>query len=294
MSGAEILCVAETKCILGEGPVWDDRENVLFFTDILAPAIYRFDPQTGEAAWMEMPFPVGAFALRESEPGFIAATKRGFHFIDPESGDLTPVDEFIGDDPDERCNDGKCDAHGRFWAGTMDMKETDPAGSLYAVTPDAEFLTVGLDWVITNGVDFSADGKTLYVTDSAERQIWAFDYDGEEGLVGEGRLFAELAEGEGFPDGCCLDAEDHYWGAHWDGARITRYRPDGTVERVIHFPVPRITSCCFGGPDLDVLYVTSARTGLSDEDLERYPLSGALFAVTGLGVKGLKTRRFGG
>ncbi len=176
----------------------------------------------------------------------------------------------------------------------MDMKETDPVGGLYAVSPNAEFLTVGLDWVITNGIDFSGDGKTLYATDSSARQIWTFDYDPEEGLVGEGRLFAEVPDGAGFPDGCCLDAEDHYWGAHWDGSRVTRYRPDGSIERTIALPVPRVTSCCFGGADLDVLYVTSARVGLSPAQLEAAPLSGAVFAVTGLGVKGRPMRRFGG
>jgi sugar lactone lactonase YvrE len=151
-----------------------------------------------------------------------------------------------------------------------------------------------MGFMVTNGPAWSLDGRTFYFTDSAARRIYAFEFDMASGELGARRLFVEQPVDQGYPDGQCVDAEDHLWTAQWDGARVTRYRPDGTVERTISLPAPRVTSCCFGGDNLDTLYVTTALVGMTAAELQAAPLAGGLLAVTGLGVRGLPSARFAG
>jgi sugar lactone lactonase YvrE len=166
-----------------------------------------------------------------------------------------------------------------------------PSGSLYRYDPDGtlhrQFGGIG----VSNGVSFSPDGTTLYFWDSPTRRLQAFDLDTATGAIGPGRLFAEVAE-PGVPDGAVTDAEGYLWVAHFDGARVTRFTPDGQIERVIKLPVPRPTACCFGGDGLDTLYITSARLDLNEDQLRRFPLSGGLFALRP-GVHGLPEPMFG-
>jgi sugar lactone lactonase YvrE len=162
------------------------------------------------------------------------------------------------------------------------------------LNPDRSVARFETGFVVTNGIRWSNDNTSMYFVDSAARTIWSYDFDPAKGKPGQRRVFAQLSEAEGYPDGLCVDAEDHVWGAHWAGARITRYRPDGTIERTIEIPAPNVTCCCFGGANLDTLYVTTARIGLSDEQLVAAPLTGGVFAVTGLGVAGRASTRFAG
>jgi sugar lactone lactonase YvrE len=289
----KLACVADTKCVLGEGPVWDERTQSLYWVDIKAPAIWRLDPKTGRTETWPMPHRIGAIALRE-KGGFVAALKPGFALIDLDANKLELIAQPEADVPDNRMNDGACDARGRFWAGSMDDTEQAPTGHLYRLDPDRSVARFDAGFVVTNGIRWSNDGTRMYFVDSAGRTIWVYDFDMENGEPGARRVFARLSEDEGYPDGLCVDAEDHVWGAHWAGARITRYRPDGTKERVIEIPAPNVTSCCFGGASLDTLYVTSARTGVSDDALARMPQTGGVFAITGLGVKGRPSPRFAG
>jgi sugar lactone lactonase YvrE len=289
----KLACVADTKCVLGEGPVWDEREGVLYWVDIKAPAIWRLDPKTGERKSWPLQHRVGAIALRE-KGGIVAALKPGFAFVDLDTNTIDVVAQPEANIPDNRMNDGACDAKGRFWAGSMDDTEQSPTGHLYRLNPDRSLARFEAGFVVTNGIRWSNDGTRMYFVDSAGRTIWVYDFDMAKGEPGARRVFARLSEHEGYPDGLCVDAEDHVWGAHWAGARITRYRPDGTKERVIEIPAPNVTSCCFGGQNLDTLYVTSARIGASEEALARMPETGGVFAVTGLGVKGRPSPRFAG
>jgi sugar lactone lactonase YvrE len=288
-----IACVAPAACLLGEGPVWDADSGCLYWVDIKAPALYRYRPAGGEVRRWSLPEPVGAAALREGG-GLLLALRTGFAFFDPQTGDLERLFDPEPQSPQNRLNDGKCDALGRFWVGSMHEAEQDPTGHLYRLDPDLGLERFPMGFVVTNGPDWSGDGRTFYFNDSARRRIHAYDFDMERGRLGERRLFVEVPVGDGYPDGQCIDSEDHLWTAHWDGGRVTRYRPDGTVERVVRLPAPLVTSCCFGGDDLSVLYVTTARAGLTSAALEAAPLSGGLFAVTGLGVKGRPPARFGG
>ena len=289
---AQIACVAAAACSLGEGPVWDEA-GYLWWVDVKAPALHRLDPASGATRRWDMPEPVGSAVLRRSG-GLVVALKQGFALFDPDTGALERLIDPEPDQPDNRLNDGKCDARGRFWAGSMHDPEAEPTGHLYRLDPDLRLTRFDMGFVVTNGPAWSLDGRTFYFTDSAGRHIHAFDFDMESGRLGARRLFAELTPEQGHPDGQCVDAEDHLWTAHWDGGCITRFRPDGSVERVIALPAPRITSCCFGGADLDTLYVTSARIGMTDAQLEAAPLAGGLFAVTGLGVRGAPSARFAG
>jgi sugar lactone lactonase YvrE len=236
---------------------------------------------------------VGSIALGE-HGRMIAATAAGLQTFDPGNGSLKPISNPEAHLPDNRFNDGACDARGRFWAGSMDDMEAAPTGDLYRLDPDGQVKRFQAGFVITNGIRWTADGKKLYVVDSAARTIWEHAFDLEKGLPGTRRIFAKLAEEDGWPDGLCVDAENHVWGAHWGAGRITRYRPDGTIERTIAFLAPNVTSCCFGGPDFETLFVTTARIGLSEGQLALNPLSGGLFAVTDLGIRGFAANRFAG
>jgi len=288
----EIACVAPLGCILGEGPVWDEA-GYLWWVDIKAPALHRYRLEGGEVRSWSLPEPVGSAALRR-QGGLILALQSGFAFFDPDTGALQRLFDPEPQRPQNRLNDGKCDAKGRFWAGTMHDPEQEPTGDLYRLDPDLNLERFEMGFVVTNGPSWSGDGRTFYFTDSAERRIWAYDFDMEAGRLGARRPFAELRPGEGHPDGQCVDAEDRLWTACWNGARVMRRTPDGAVDYELNLPVPLVSSCCFGGPWLDILFVTTARVGLKPEALEAAPLAGGLFAVRGLGARGRPTPRFAG
>ncbi|HEY4029558.1 MAG TPA: SMP-30/gluconolactonase/LRE family protein [Caulobacteraceae bacterium] len=288
----QIACVAPLGCILGEGPVWDEA-GYLWWVDIKAPALHRYRLEGGEVRTWPMPEPVGSIALRR-QGGLILALAGGLAFFEPESGALQRLFDPEPQSPQNRLNDGKCDAMGRFWFGSMHDPEKEPTGQLYRLDPGLDLERFEMDFVVTNGPAWSVDGATFYYTDSVERRIWAYDFDMGAGRLGARRLFAELTPEEGHPDGMCVDAEDHLWGACWNGARVARRRPDGSPDREIVLPAPLVSSCCFGGPGLDILFVTTARMGLKPEELEAAPLAGGLFAVRGLGVKGRPMPLFAG
>jgi sugar lactone lactonase YvrE len=288
----EIACVAPLGCQLGEGPVWDEA-GFLWWIDIKAPALHRYRPEGGEVASWPLPEPVGSIALRR-QGGLILALASGFALFDPDTRDLQRLFDPEPERQQNRLNDGKCDARGRFWVGGMDDAEKSPTGDLYRLDPDLELERFEMGFVVTNGPSWSGDGRTFYFTDSVERRIWAFDFDMERGRLGERRLFAELTPEDGHPDGQCVDAEDSLWHACWGGSQIMRRKPDGSLERRVELPVPQVSSCCFGGAALDILFVTSARVGMKPEALDAAPLSGGLFAIRGLGVKGRPMARFAG
>ena len=288
-----IECVADLGCILGEGPVWDGRQGRLWWVDIKGPAVCRYDPQTGRIESWPAPEPVGALALRQAG-GLLLSLKSGFAFLDPDTGEVTHLLDPEPGLPGNRLNDGACDPSGRFWAGSMDDAEQSPTGHLYRLDPDLSLKRFDASFVVTNGPAFAPDGSVLYFADSPERTIWAYAFDLARGEPGPRRLFAQLGEADGHPDGMCVDADGCLWSAHWDGGRLSRYTPDGSVERTVLMPVPRVTKPCFGGAGLDELYVTSARIGLDGTELARAPLSGGVFRITGLGVKGAPSPRFAG
>lgn len=268
-SNPAVEVVLHIPTILGEGPLWSQQEQVLYWLDILKPTINRFDPSLGSNEVIQIAEPI--YALGLSENGFIAALESGFALLSKHGTVKTCLSNPIAGEVN--FNDGKVDGRGRFWSGTMARDWKSPIGALYKVENDGH----------SHEMDRS--------TDFGRRCIYAYDFDLEFGHITAQRLLIELQESEGSPDGITVDAEGGIWVAHWDGWCITRHRPDGRPISRIHMPVPRPTSVMFGGKDLNTLYITSATMHLSDSQLSAAPLSGALFAVTP-GMKGLPEPQF--
>jgi sugar lactone lactonase YvrE len=197
------------------------------------------------------------------------------------------------DRPGNRFNDGKCDRRGRLFAGTMDNAEVECTGTLYRLDPDLSVHVMQTDVHLSNGLGWSPDDRTLYYTDSLRRTIWAYDYDLDTGATANRRVFARVPDAAGVPDGLCVDAEGGVWSAHWGGWRLTRYAPDGRIDRVVGMPVPQPSCPAFGGPDLDVLYVSSAAIEMTPADFTKAPDGGGLFTLD-VGVRGLPVNRFAG
>lgn len=285
-------CVGDVRASLGEGPVWVARERALYFVDIERPAVLRFAADDGSTIVFPMPEKIGCIAFRE-RGGWIAGLRSGFAFVDLERGKVT---RFVAPEPEQpgnRLNDGKCDARGRLWAGTMDDACRAPTGALWRLSPDGAVQRMDDGYVITNGPAWSPDGRILYHNDTTRRVVLRFDCDPDAGTIADRSVFVRLEDDEGFPDGMTVDAEGCLWLAHWGGARVTRFTPQGRVDRVLRLPVSQVTSCAFGGPLLRTLYVTTARTGLSASALQTEPLAGGLFAID-VDVAGLPAHGFKG
>ena len=277
--------VVHSADTLGEGPVWDERSGTLYWTDILGERIHRFQPSSTEHKTQALGVKVGALGLREQE-GLIMATQRGFMLLEDDT--LTPLVDPEAHLSATRFNDGAVDPLGHFWAGTMEGDN----GTLYRLNAAHECQAVDEGFGVPNGIGWSLDFKTMYFTDSSTRTIYAYDFDPATGEVENRRPFI-VTEGDSSPDGLTVDAEDFIWSARWDGWCLERYDPAGRLERVLRMPVARPTSIAFGGENLDELYVTSARTGISPDDLAKQPLAGALLRLQP-GVQGRPDFRYKG
>jgi sugar lactone lactonase YvrE len=271
-----VRCAWEAQAILGEGPVWDTRSQALHFVDIKGADLLSFR-EKGVRRIRPVAGGISAVFLTCTRR-LLCATTRGLVLAEYGSGGKRLLTSIESGRSGNRTNDGKCDALGRVWIGTMDASEQAFTGALYRIGHDASVTLVLDDIGVSNGLDWSPDGKIFYYTDSKRRLIWRFPFDMESGNVGPREVFAEVPDGHGVPDGLTVDAEGFVWSAHWDGWRVTRYDPAGKVERVVWLPVPLVTSLCFGGSKLDTLYITSARIGLDYEQLVEAPLSGSLFS----------------
>jgi xylono-1,5-lactonase len=271
-----VSCVADVHALLGEGPVWVVRETALYWLDIKGRAIFRLNIDGSIDQW-ETPFRVGSL-VPASDGGFVAGTDEGIGSIDLASGRFQIVFNPEGQFPDNRFNDGKVDRGGRFWAGSMDDKEREATGALYRIGPGFDCTAVDNGYRVTNGPAFSPSGNVMYHNDSARQLTYVFDMDADGNAI-DRRIFLKFNEGDGFPDGMTVDAEGCLWIAFWDGWCVRRFSPAGELLETIEMPVARPTSCAFGGPDLDRLYVTSARIGLDESALEMQPMAGALFMV---------------
>lgn len=291
----KINILLDVKTTLGEGPVWDVDQQRLYFIDSMDGRVFRCAPDGTDLRAWDVPGKIGSMALRKDGTGAIVSLDKGFWLLDFTSGDC----EFLHDpEPDmetTRLNDGKCDRAGRFFAGSMDMMEEGSKGALYRVDPDLSVTKVDQGIICSNGPCFSPDDKTFYFTDTWSGEVWAYDYDITSGSVSNRRCFTKVDTSKGgAADGATVDSEGFYWMALVYDGRLCRFAPDGSLDREIQMPVKKVTSVQFGGPDMDVLYVTS----MAKPPLPRFPgdgvLRGSLFAITGLGVSGIPEPRFGG
>jgi len=268
---AELLLDAQAT--LGEGPAWDAKTQTMYWVDILQKRIY-----SGTQILAELDDLVGCLAPRKNGH-LILGTHLSFADLDPASGKLTML-AALAEPADNRINDGKCDPAGRFLAGTMGIHEKDASGSLYSF--DGNQVTPLLDGIrISNGLAWSPDHKTFYFIDTPTREVKAFDYEVSTGQIANARVAIRVPGALGWPDGMTSDTEGNLWIAMWGGAQVTKWGPStGQLLAQVSVPALQTSSCVFGGRDMNELYITSARIGMSEADLLKYPLSGGLFKVT--------------
>lgn len=284
LSRFDVQCVWDAGALLGEGPVWNVNEGALYWLDIKGRYLHRYSPPDAAQRSLALQDEVGCVAFT-AHGRILAGARSGIGWLSPDTGEIRLIASPEADQPQNRFNDGKCDYWGRFWAGTMDDAIQQNSGSLYRMGTNYEISRVSSGYIVSNGMDWSLDGRLMYFTDSETGRILIFDFDADTGEAVNPRLFVNVPDTLGVPDGLCVDAGGYIWSTHWDGGRVSRYDPSGCLERTVYLPVLRTTSCAFGGPNLGTLYVTSARTGLSAAQLKAYPLSGGLFAIN-VGVRG--------
>jgi L-arabinonolactonase len=277
---------------LGEVPVWDVAEQALYWVDIEGKRLRRLDQATGTVRTWNFPERIGSFALRK-RGGLVCAFESGLAFYDLETQAIDWIAKPDRHIARNRFNDGKCDRMGRFWAGTMDDRLTDHCAALYRLDPDLTVAQVEQNVCISNSLAWSPDNTTFYFADTPDNAIYAYDYDHPTGTISNRRLFSSTNDQPGTPDGSTIDEEGYLWNAQWDGWRLVRYAPDGSVDRIVDLPVQRPSSCMFGGRDLGTLYVTTAIWDSTPEQLDRQPWAGSLLAVD-VGVRGLPEPRFAG
>ena len=278
----EIRCAADVRATLGEGPVWVGAEQALYWVDIKGRKIFRLKDQELET-W-DTPCRVGAIAPRATG-GFVAGTDQGLMIIDLLAGTFEIFDNPESGRPGNRFNDGKVDRRGRFWAGSMNDAQRHASGALYRIDSDRSVTRIDDGYRIANGPAFSPDGRIMYHNDTGRQVTYAFDLD-DAGRASNRRELIRHPDDGGHPDGITVDAEGCIWVALWGGWCVRRYSPSGECLRTVRLPVEQPSSCAFGGPDLDRLFVTSAREDLSEGNLSKQPSAGGLFMLEA-GVKGI-------
>ena len=287
----KVECVVDCRNILGEVPVWDPEGQVLYWVDIEGRLLQRYTPATGGVDRWTMPERIACFALRE-KGGLIVAFASGIAFYNLDNG---AIDWIARPDknPRNRFNEGKCDRLGRFWAGTMDDRLTEHSATLFRVDPDLSVHQMFGDVGISNCFIWSLSNDTFYFADSLDKRVYRYDYDHRTGAVANRRTFVDLTAEKGSPDGGTIDQEGYLWITHFDGWRVIRVAPDGRIDRVVKLPTSRPTSCMFGGPKLETLYVTTAVWDSAPEQLKSQKNAGGLFALD-VGIGGVPEPRFAG
>ncbi|WP_130611267.1 SMP-30/gluconolactonase/LRE family protein [Cohnella abietis] len=281
-----------TISTLGEGPVWLAAEKTFYWVDIIEKQIRFYKPETNEQWTIQAEQYVGA-AVPAGQGRLLCALKDGFYFLDVVSGKFEKIVNPEEQLANNRFNDGKCDRSGRFWAGSMSLQGEEGTGALYSLESDGTVRKVLTDINCSNGLGWSLDDSEMYYIDTnSAREVQRFSYNPATGAIADKKIIVKLSEGQGYPDGMTVDAEGMIWVAHWEGNCVTRWNPN-TGEQIdqINLPVSQVTSCCFGGEQLDELYITSAREGLSEEQLREEPLAGSCFRYKP-GVKGLPVNEY--
>ncbi len=289
----DVELLLNTRALVGEGPLWDEKNQLLYWVDILSSQLYAYDPATGENQSWDVGQHVGTVVLRQSG-GVMLAVRDGFASFDLSNGNLTLLADPEADQPGNRFNDGKCDPAGRFWAGTMAYEDPSTQGSLYRLDTDLSVHKMLGNIGISNGIVWNLDQSTMYFIDSMAYTVRAFDYDNSTGAIANERVVIQVDSAMGLPDGMSIDAEGMLWVAHFGGSSVRRWDPgSGQLLSQIDLPTAQITACAFGGPNFDQLYITSAANGYGESDFAREPQAGALFLAQP-GVQGLPTFAFAG
>eukprot|EP00238_Polyblepharides_amylifera_P010592 CAMPEP_0196579664 /NCGR_PEP_ID=MMETSP1081-20130531/24362_1 /TAXON_ID=36882 /ORGANISM="Pyramimonas amylifera, Strain CCMP720" /LENGTH=307 /DNA_ID=CAMNT_0041899313 /DNA_START=219 /DNA_END=1142 /DNA_ORIENTATION=+ len=301
LSASEVLHLdaelkLDCKNILGESIVWCPERSRLFWVDIEGMLFHELDPESGDLKLWDLPERAGSVALKE-DGGFLFAFASGLAEYNLKSGAISKQLAVLEVDlPSTRLNDGRCDRQGRFVVGGFNEKQAEdggqPLSGIYRLAADGSVVRLVEEGVrCSNSICFSLDGSRMYFADSPTRKIYMFDYSGE--LPTNKTLFYEMPESDpGIPDGSTVDSEGNIWNAEFMGARVVRHRAsDGVIDTIVHLPVPNPTQMALGGPDLDTLYITTARRKMSDEQLAAAPTAGGIFAVK-VPIKGVIEPKF--
>lgn len=277
MDSIVVELVADQHNSLGEGPVWLEAEERLVWVDITRHLVQWLDPATGNVQRLDVGADVSAVAPTRAQ-GLIAAIGNKFQLIDPRSGRTRTLAAVQPDQLEDRLNEGKCDSHGRFWAGTMGLA-SDPTGvaALYRLNLDNTIDRVISNVTISNGLDWTKDDRLMYFIDTPSYRVDVMDFESSSGRVSNRRPLIRIDKSDGAPDGMTLDSEGGLWVALWGGRSVRRYWPDGRLHLEIEVPASQVSSCAFGGSDLSDLYITTAASGLSARELENEPHAGGLF-----------------
>ncbi|MDY0168558.1 MAG: SMP-30/gluconolactonase/LRE family protein [Thermoguttaceae bacterium] len=289
----QVELILDAQAVLGEGPLWHAPSQRLYWVDINRHEVHVFSPADGSDRAIDVGQKVGTVVVRHSG-GLALALHRGLATLDLETGQVDILCDPEADLPDNRFNDGKCDPAGRFWAGTMSLTRTPRTANLWRLDPDFSVRRM-LDGVTTsNGIVWSLDRRTMYYIDTPTREVAAFDYEVETGDIANRRPVVHFPEGAGSPDGMAIDARGMLWIAHFRGGKVSCWDPrDGTMLQTIDIPASKVTACAFGGPNLDELYITTARVDLTEEELSDQPHAGGLFLARP-GVPGVESFEFAG
>ena len=286
------VVVVEPTCLLGEGPVWDAVQKVICWIDIVNGEIHEYSPEKKIHKTIPVHQMIGTIAVCK-DGNFVAALQNGFAFINRQSGEIKMINDPENHLPNNRFNDGKCDPAGRFWAGTMSLTDEPDKGNLYSLEKDGRIKKQIGNVSISNGIAWSIDETILYYIDTPTFEIVAYNYEKSTGLISNKKVIIKIDKEEGAPDGMTIDTEGMLWIAHWDGWQVTRWNPaTGQKLLAIKLPVARVTSCTFGGDNLEDLYITSAKVGLSEAALKMQPLAGSLFIIPACGYKGILAFEF--
>lgn len=292
MKGIRIQCIADTKCTLGEGPVWDEKNQALFWVDILENKIYRYDSLSASVDWWETPEHVG-FIILKKDGDLIAGLKSGLHYIALQNNhtvSASRIDRVDENQDHVRFNDGICDNQGRIWGCTMDMNEKVPVGKYFCYDIDLNRTTVDERYVVANGPTLSPDGKFLYTVETAggparKKGIYLAEAGGTN-LFQQKELLVDWSERSSLPDGIITDAEGNLWVGEFGGSILRCYSATGDQQQEIELPGWSVTKPAFGGKNMDILFVTTARIAAGDGILTEYPLTGGVFEIRGTGFKG--------
>ena len=291
MSNIQIKQIGNRLSTLGEGPVWDESNGSILWIDILNSSIIEYNLSTESERNIPTGSMIGSFAIME-DGNFIAALQEGISIINRTTGEKKIISTPEINIPSNRFNDGKCSPDGHFWAGSMSLNETDPSGFLYSIDGNFNILQHEKGLTISNGLCWSLDKKYFYFIDTPTSQVVRYDYSNGK-IENKTSIIHIDASEDGYPDGMTIDAEGKLWIAHWGVWQVTRWDPStGKKIAAIQLPVSQVTSLCFGGEHFEEMYITSARRGLTEDQLTKEPLAGATFQVKNTGFKGLPFYRF--
>ena len=269
--------VVDSNTILGEGPIWDWKRQLLFWVDIEGKQLLQFNPVSRKKNAWHLSEMIGS-AVPTTTGRILMALESGLSLFDLKESKSSFLGILENNGPNMRYNDGKVSPNGDFWIGSMHKEFVPKTGNLYSITQHYEKSVQIQNTTISNGMAWSADQKTFYFIDSPSFEVKSYDYNSKTGAISNPRTAFKIPESYGAPDGMSIDAEDTLWVAHWGGGCVRRWNPTtGEVLQKVEVPAPHVTSCCFGGKNLDTLYITSAKSGMSEEQIKKYPLSGGLF-----------------